>query len=290
MPFKRIAVATVALAFAGLASAASASPIGFSVRAHAGGHLYAIDLATGLATDLGDLPTAFGDDAEGLAFIASQLFGVSGGTLTDELWDLTAPPGTKVGNTGPRNGNDAGLDAFGGVLYNLQGTPTGSSLYTLNPLTGAATFVGSSGVYADSLGIDALGQAFAVDGGATDSLYRVNLATGALTLVGSLALGNVTFQTGLAFDPLGTLWMTTHTGKIFTVNTSTGAASFVANISAGDGFQGLAIGNGNVQVQVPEPATLLLLTLGGAAVIRARKRRTVVARNFSSASGLATRD
>ncbi len=117
-----------------------AAPIGYSVRAHASDYLYAIDLSTGVATNIGRLE--FGD-AEGLAIIDDTLFTIGGGEET--FWNITVPPGSFIGDTGVRLGGDAGLaETRSGVLYNLQGDLNGTShLYRIDSATGAASFIGS---------------------------------------------------------------------------------------------------------------------------------------------------
>jgi outer membrane protein assembly factor BamB len=233
-----------------------AAPTGYSVRSNVDDHLYAIDLATGVAVDLGLIDF---DDAEGLAFAGTQLYAIGG--TEGEFWNITTPPGVLVGATGPRSGIDAGLDfdVTQNKMYNINtGGGETSTLYEINIANGAATFVGSDTVFADGLAIDANGSAFAADFLFSDSLYSVNLTNGDLTLVGLLGI-DVSVQDGLAFDPAGILYALTSDGEIYTLNTGSGQATFLAQVTLGGdeigGFEGLAI-------QVPEPSSLLLATLG----------------------------
>ena len=252
------------------ATTAAAGPIGYSVQSNGNGHLYSIDLATGVATDLGLVGLT---DAEGLTWVGNTLYGIGG--TAPEFWDLTTPPGSLIGGTGPRNGIDAGLgDAPDGTVYNIQGSG-GSSLYTIDTATGAATFVGSSDFFADDLAINSVGRAFAADAIVNDSLYNVNLTNGFMTLIGGLGIGNVSAQAGSDFDALDVMWMLLSDGRIFTINTGSGAATFVAQTTIGgvgaSGFEGLAIQNDQV---IPEPATLLLLGAGLSGIAARRRRRS----------------
>jgi hypothetical protein len=237
-----------------------AGPIGYSVRSDVDNHLYSIDLSTGAATDLGAVGLA---DAEGLEFVGSTLYGIGGSVM--EFWNITTPPGFKIGNTGSRSGIDAGLayDSTKKKMYNIQRQSPSSWLYDINISTGAATLIGTytSGGAPDALAINSRGVAYALNATYYDSLYTVDLSNGALTLVGALGV-DLMAESGLAFDPAsGVLYGIIDTGKIYQINTSTGAATFVADTLGG--FEGLAI--------IPEPATICLLGLGALSLLR-RKR------------------
>jgi hypothetical protein len=248
--FSRLVALLALIGFSVLASAATL----FSVRSNENNHLYSIDAATGIATDLGLI--AF-DDAEGLSFAGTTLYAIGGSV--DEFWNITVPPGVLVGPTGPRVGTDAGLsyDVTTGTMYNINAAATGA-LYTINLATGAATLVGDSAA-ADGLGIDSSGNAFGIDGLITDSLYSIDLSTGDATLIGGLGLGDISLAFGLTFAE-GTLYGLSDNGNIYSLNTSTGAATLVSSTTCGGvecaGWEGLAA----LQVlQLPEPGTLALV-------------------------------
>ncbi len=266
-------LATVAIGFA---LTVSAGPIGYSVSSNGNDHLYRIDLATGVATDLGLVNF---DDAEGLEWANGVLYGIGG--TSNQLWNLTSPPGSLIGATGTRNGIDAGLgfNPATGIMYNMGGNSGASSLYTVDLGTGATTLVGSGTVFADNLAINASGNAYALDGIFDDSLYSVNLSTGAFALVGGLGLGDISSQFGSDFDPTGILWALSDAGEIYTINAGTGAAAFVAQVRLGSltgttlsGFEGLAIDTGAGGPEVPEPATYFSV-VSGLAIVAALRRR-----------------
>jgi hypothetical protein len=229
------------------------------------GHLYSIDLSTGVAADLGLV--SFGEN-DGHAFVDNKVLAIGG--YTDELWDITTPPGSKIVDVGDRDGVDAGLsyDPVSGNLYNVQGGGgPPSRLYIIDMITGSATLVGSSPtVFADSLGIDRSGNAYAIDSYTTESLYSVNLSNGELTLIGPT--GVTMPQSGLCFDSSGVLWAIGG-GKTYTMNTSTGEATFMADVTFQgnplSGFEGLAI--------VPEPSTLALLGVAALGLFWYRRKR-----------------
>ena len=273
MTFQRISRAwAFAVALTGVATAAGASPVLYSVQSNGDDHLYSIDAATGVATDLGRL--AF-DDAEGLAFAGSTLYAVGG--TTHELWNITTPPGVLVGATGTRNGLDAGLDfdERSGTMYNLNGDQGASSLYTINLATGAATLVGSNGVFGDGFAVGPTGSAYAIDGIFADSLYGIDLLTGAASLIGNLGLGNISVQFGLTFGDDGALYGLDFNGSLYRLNTSTGAATLVATTTCGGnvcgGWEGLAAQQG--PAGVPEPGSLALAMLGLGLAGAATRRR-----------------
>ena len=249
---------TVLMLLALSAATIVAAPIGYSVRVEGinyDGYLYRIDLATGEAVNLGLVGLY---NVEGMAFVGDTLYGIGG--EIHELWDITAPPGTRVGNTGSRDGSDAGLsyDPTSGRLYNIQRNGPGSWLYEINMVTGQAIFIGSdTRGRPDSLAIDADGTAYAFDA-IRDTFYTVNLSTGALDFVGPLGV-DLMAEAGLAFDASGGLWALTDDGEIYTVDKMTGTVGLVATTLSG--FEALAI---------PEPATVLLLSLGALALCRKR--------------------
>jgi hypothetical protein len=220
---------------------APADTVLYSVQSNGDDHLYTIHAGSGVATHLGLVD--FGD-AEGLAFDLEALFAI-GGTV-EELWDITVPPGALVGNTGARDGVDAGMatDPVSGMTYNVNASGGGSSLYSVNTSDGSTALVGTADTFADGLAINCDGEAFASDAIFDDGLFTIDLTDGSTTFIGGFGLGNISVQSGLAFDSEGTLWMILSNGEIYTVDPASGSASFMSQVSIdGDtagGFEGLA--------------------------------------------------
>jgi hypothetical protein len=146
-----------------------------------------------------------------------------------------------------------------------------NNLYTLNPATGAATFVATMGstseLYID-IAIGPTGQMYAHDI-LTDSLYSINKLTGASTLVGLTGhLAN--FAQGMDFDfadgnLYGTVYTGGGTGKFVRFDLTTGAGIVLADTTPWNSEMEMAINS-----PIPEPASLLLIGLGGLALLRRR--------------------
>ncbi len=113
-----------------------------------------------------------------------------------------------------------------------------SELYTVNPVTGVATLVGSMGIpLVIDIAINATGQMYAHDI-STDSIYSVNTATGATTLIGPTGV-NANFAQGIEFDKstgvlYGWLYEGAGVNRFATLNLTTGAATTVATPLAGE--------------------------------------------------------
>jgi len=111
--------------------------------------LATLDPTTGLSTDIGF--TGFGP-ISGLAYDADQevLYGIQGGRtfIADDALLLTIDMATGLATPIGLTGIAAGSLAFGpdGVLYAGGGGPNTGELYSIDPFTGAATFVLHTGI------------------------------------------------------------------------------------------------------------------------------------------------
>ncbi|MEH1888021.1 MAG: DUF4394 domain-containing protein [Nostoc sp.] len=110
---------------------------------------------------------------------------------------------------------------------------------TIDTSTGSFTPVFTNGVNWGDIGFSNTNELFGDSvniNGDPDQLYRVNLDSNTLTLIGDLGVQNVA---GLDFNPTNNqVYGTTFAGGFYNINTSTGAATLVANIpnfsTAGD--------------------------------------------------------
>ena len=141
----------------------------------------------------------------------------------------------------------AGLAEVGSALYIAE--YQGTAFYRLNPVTGAVTQIGNTGLdgaqYA-GIGSTTTGV-YAID--SSGNLYSVNPVTGASTLIGptgvaptpdpTTALEAFSLSTGSATLYYGNL------NELYSVNTSTGAATLLGSTgAAGIGIDALVTANG----------------------------------------------
>jgi hypothetical protein len=209
-----------------------------------GNFLYIIDKVTGRSTRIGHHGDLRGSVLGALAFDSKgKLYGIS---LTITNWqeeDMEVE--ARLYSISPRTGLASSVGPLdievvfeGGLCFdgddNLfgvnQGDASDAKLFRINTLTGAATIVGLN----SARGRDINGLAF--DGDTlyaterkTNTVGTLDTATGMYKPIGGpgpfLAVGN---QGGLAFDPdNGTLYATLGGVKFCSIDTGTGAATFI---------------------------------------------------------------
>jgi len=252
----------------------SAGLIGISASAPS--VVYSIDSATGTATPL--VSTTFESAIVGLEYLNGTVY----------VSDI------KIGDDYHFGSIDLGTGAFtpinvpGGSLgwYSLAGDPVAGVLYAVdgsgNPKLvsvtpgGVVTDIGPTDgpVPMAGLAFDSLNGI--LYGAGDGDLYTFNLSTGSATLVGSTGLGfNV--NAGLAYDAAtGTLYLNSaETNSLYSVNAGTGLATLIGpNLQSG--IEGLAFIPD--AAAVPEPGSLLIVALGGAAIALKQRRPPVAAR------------
>ena len=169
------------------------------------GWLVQIDPTTGVVTPIGP----FGRAITSLTYdpIHQMVYGSSAGTHSSELVRIDPATGATTVVS------DLGLPLMHAIEYvpdkdTLFGGAN-SSFYTINAVTGAATFIGHTGFRDLAVGMafdSTNGILYATDGGPLGStgLFSIDLSTGASTLVASFHQPDGFFFqiTGLAFDPV----------------------------------------------------------------------------------------
>ena len=212
------------------------------------GSLFTIDIATGAATLVG--PTGQARMPSVAINSKGEMFGSNGGGASF-LFRIDAATGL-AGVVEPITFG-AGILAFiDAIAFDakdvLYGIDFNNDLYTINPVTGAATLVGFTGVtplpFLVGMAFDpGTRRLFASTGGigGFEDIYEINPATAAATLIGSTGLGGVAIP-GLHFAN-GKLFGSENIGGTFnliSINSSTGAGAVVGPFGAGLRMSGLA--------------------------------------------------
>ena len=245
---RKVALAAVFLLVAGGVQAAS-------IYGSTVGSLYSVDVDSGVTTFLSPL-TGFSAGFNLAAGSPGTLYSTGGGRLFEH--DLGTSITTQIAASGVAPGNALGWNV--GLLLSGAGT----NLWSIDPLTGASSLIGSgTASYAGDIVTDLGGLVY----GATndENLVTIDTLTAAQTIVGNMGLDLY----GLALSEDGRLWgVEGGTGNIHEINKTTGAASFAFN--SGILFADLA---SNPKL-IPEPSTALLVGIGLAGMAARRPRRS----------------
>jgi outer membrane protein assembly factor BamB len=286
----------LSLALSALAASASAGSL---VYVENGFQFGTVDLASGAFTPIGPgtpdgvtglaagpngslLTLSFSGDLESIN-PANGAVSIAGPTGLGDCSLLTSPCGPTSANT---------IAALGGKIY---ATDYQNKLYAVNPLTGATTPIGLTGmpgitfvplttnpdgsfnIFDEAL-FAADGKLFATfDTGSVDTLtlnpmvtpviapnlYQIDPATGLATLIGPTAFG-----LSAAVEVNGTTYaFNVPLGEVLALDLATGKTTFVSDIDP-------AVGIITGATPTPEPASIALAAIGIIGFAVCRRRRT----------------
>jgi hypothetical protein len=156
----------------------------------AGGGTYGtIDLNTGLTSTIVTFtPPCCGGGIgyNGLGVVNGQLYTTSYFTTPpgDSALLHVTPPNNPAGTSYFVGGNSGyNIQEFGSTNTGLYAVDYNGNLISVNPVTGAGTLIGATGITNNGSGLSANGSTLFLTGGNT--LYTVNTMTGAVTTVGN---------------------------------------------------------------------------------------------------------
>lgn len=235
----------------------------FLIGASPTGNLFSINPETGRASLIGstgvDTPVGLASDP-----YSGTVWGlnIEGDDEFDTLHTVDLQTGrfSLVGSLGLRiGGTDAGL-AYNPNSNLIYTTSTGTdSLYSIDPTTGQATEVGSTGIVnPQGLAYDHVHDIlYAASGATTRTLYQVDPLSAASTRIGNLSPGSG--QNGLAYDFVNEVLYVNFSSRseLYTLNVNDATTTLVGdNFAPGGGIRGLAF-----VVAIPEPSSAFLTSI-----------------------------
>jgi len=232
--------------------------------------LYIIDTTDAGTTRVG----YFGVEGNmaGLAYDSDNdiMYGTT--TATDKLYsiDYTTGQATLIGDLGVSLIHGLAYDNSTDVLFGTFGESRGDGLYQIDVSMGNSTLIGHIGHFYDDHLNTVHGLAvhpqtndlYGIIGGLgnVSALIRIDKTTGSGTFLYEYGIVNLS---GLTFLPDGTLYATDNwSGDLYTLDISSGSMQLIGNT----GF-----GNALGLTSIPEPATIMLLGLGGLILLRGRE-------------------
>ncbi len=246
-----------------------------SFGAHAG-TFYGTDAATGqlITISPGTAATAAIGPASGKTLIGAAYNPNTGALYVrdfDNLYTANQSTGalTLVGASGTfitALTFNAGFTA----LYSMN--QSNGDFYRVNPASGAATFIGASGMNTP-LGLSTNSAGVVYAGTIGGGIYSVNLATGAATLVYADVAGGDGL-TEIAFDGSNQLYgITLGADNLIKIDLGTGSSSIVGHVPYRD-VRGLAFVDAAPPVPEPETYALMLAGLAVVGSVAHRRRAT----------------
>lgn len=221
------------------ASMAANAQTAYIIDSDGTNHLWSLNLATGVATDIGG-PLNY-SQIEGLATSAGgTIYGVDDETDTLVTINTSTAVATAVGSGDGNLGvdvNGVGLafDAAGDLWMTSENT---NALYSVNPATGGATLIDDTHD-PDITGLAACGTLLFGLADNVSQFASLDPVTGASTIIGGLNNVTVPDDGGLTFAGNGVLFGVSDddegagTSEIFTIDILTGNATYIADVTDG---------------------------------------------------------
>src|SRR5208283_545546 len=201
----------------------------FAYEANSDSQFGFIDLSTGVFTQLGTLPVTL----DGLAVYQGEIYGYGAGSGTLYQVDPTNGKLTMIG-TAPFN-----YRGIGSTTKGIYGFDQDMVLYSIDPKTGAAKKIGATGLsnpsgFGVSSGQKVLYITPTFSAGCSGTyLYSVSTSSGKSKKIGSTSvcgIGALAFEDGVLY---GGVFSPT---AVYTLNTRTGVASPVADVTGTTGY------------------------------------------------------
>lgn len=273
----RSAAAIAALSLSGIASADTLYGIQFSAPTP----IYTVNQATGALTNgpatgvsrIGDLANGTGGNIWGI--------GIGTGNSPSTLYQFNPVTGSAVSTVsivGARSPIvSIAYDSSANLVYGTTAVSfgnVGNFLYSINPVSGAATVIGDFGISAlFGLAFNPLdGFLYGTNGEGSDtaSLYRIDTANANATLIGSTG---VTGVFDIAFRPSDNALFLSSVGSfsLYTADLTTAAGTLVGPFGSFTNIAGLAFVETSV-VPVPPSVALMLTGLAGLGWAARRRR------------------